>query len=199
MPSAQDILDAINGANNQLATANNSLNTANASLNTANTTLSDMDSKLDAIRTAILAVDADIQKVETLLQWGFTQLITLGQYTNQALFQNDKQNDTIICILEHISQNTCAILNEAHKQTKLQTMMGRNVDTLADLFAATHAEAELARRREDELRRRIEECCPPKPETPPCTYQPCPAPDQFREPPPKVQPPPDLGAGQLPR
>ena len=45
--------------------------------------------------------------VNATLTNGFNQLVTLGQYTNQALYQNDQQNDTIICLLEHISKNTC--------------------------------------------------------------------------------------------
>jgi hypothetical protein len=179
MASAQDILDSINGANTRLDNVNNKLDTANKTLND--------------IKAGVLAVDADVQKMQTLLQWGFSQLITLGQYTNQALFQNDKQNETMICILEHISQNTCAILNEAHLQTGLQKSLDKNTDTLADLYAATHAEAEMARKREDELRRKIEECCPPKLPPPPCDYKLCPAPEQWRQQPPEVQPPPRLG------
>ncbi len=186
MPSAQDILDSINGADARL-------DNVNTKLDTANNTLTDMDGKLDAIRNAIQAVDADVQKVQTLLQWGFSQLITLGQYTNQALFENDQQNQAMICILEHISQNTCALLNEAHTQTGLQTAIRHATHSLAELYAATHAEAELAREREAALRRKIEECCPPKTPEPLCNYQPCPAPAPLREPPPQVQPPPDLG------
>lgn len=188
MPSAQDILDSINGADSRL-------DGVNGRLDTANTTLTDLDGKLDAIRNALLALDTDVRKVQALLQWGFSQLITLDQYANQALDQNDRQNQTMICILEHISQNTCSILNEAHRQTHLQTVIERNVDTVADLYAATHAEAELSRRREDELRRKIEECCPPKPPLPACDYRPCPAPEPWRQEPPSVQPPPDSGGG----
>ena len=55
-------------------------------------------------------------------------MVTLGEYTNQALFQNAKQNDTIICILEHISKNTCELLNQSVIQTRLQTEMDKGVD-----------------------------------------------------------------------
>jgi hypothetical protein len=179
MASAQDILDSINGANTRLDNVNNKLDTVNSTLND--------------VKAGVLAVNNSIQQVQTLLQWGLSQLISLGQYTNQALFQNDKQNETMICILEHISQNTCGILNQATVQTRLQTSIDKNTDTLADLYAATHAEAELARKREDELRRQIEECCPPKLPPSACDYKPCPAPDQWRERPPEVQPPPRFG------
>lgn len=178
MASAQDILDSINGANTRLDNVNTKLDTVNSTLND--------------VKAGVLAVNTSIQNVQKLLQWGFSQLISLGQYTNQALFQNDKQNDTMICILEHISQNTCAILNEAHVQTRVQTSIEENTDTLADLYAATHAEAEMVRRREDELRRQIEECCPPKLPPLACDYKPCSAPEQWRERPPEVQPPPSF-------
>ena len=192
MPSAQDILDSINGANSRL-------DTVNKKLDSANSTLTDMDGKLDAIRAAILSVDADIQKVQALLQWGFSQLITLGQYTNQALYENDQQNQTMVCILEHISQNTCALLNEAHIQTGLQTAIRQFTGNLNELYAATHAAAELAREREAALRHKIEECCPPKAPEPVCTYAPCPAPPPLREQPPQVQPQPPFTGPQVPK
>jgi hypothetical protein len=183
MPSAQDILDAINAADGKLDNVNGKLDTANTSLN-------DIKGKLDAVKASVDAVDADVQKVEALLLWGFSQLITLGEYTNLALFQNDQQNDTMICILEHISKNTCSILNESHKQTELQESMRHSTKKIADLVAASHPEAEFAREREEALRREIEECCPPKRPEPVCHYVPCKAPDPLQQQPPQTQPPP---------
>jgi len=129
-----------------------------------------------------------VEHADSTRQWGFAQLIKLGQYTNLALFHNNQQNDTIICILEHISKNTCELVNEAHTQTTLQTSIKNNSSLLADLYAATHAEAALTREREEALRKQIEQCCPPKPPELPCGYQPCPAPDPLRERPPQVDP-----------
>jgi hypothetical protein len=185
MPSAQDILDSINGADSRL-------DNVNIKLDTANGTLTDMDGKLDGIKAAVLSVDADIQKLQALETWGFTQLITLGTYADLALAQNAKQNDTIICILEHISQNTCALLTEAHTQTALQTSIKESISALTELYAATHAEAELAREREEKLRKQIEACCPPPVPDPACTYRPCQAPPPLREQPPTTAPPPNL-------
>jgi hypothetical protein len=163
MPSAQDFLNAINGANNRLDGTN---------------------SRLDDVKAQLDLIHQSIEKVNQTLNWGFGQLITLGNYTNQALFQNDKQNETIICILEHISKNTCELWNESHKQTGLQINIDKNTTTLAELFAATHAEAALTREREQALKKQIEECCPPEPEPPPCGYQACPVPGDIPEPPP---------------
>ena len=185
MASASDFYNELKGANARLDDVKGKLDAANGKLD-------DIKGKLDDIRASVDAVRAEVQKVENLLQWGFAQLITLGQYTNLALFHNDQQNDTIICILEHISQNTCGILNEAHTQTGLQTIMKDNTTALADLYAATHAEAALTREREEALRTQIEGCCPPKPAEPACKYEPCPAPEPLRQGPPKVEPPPGV-------
>ena len=190
MPSAQDILDAIN----------NNTGVVGGKLDTVNNSLTVIQGKLDAINASVNAVDADVQKVDAdvqkvqqLLLWGFQQLVTLGQYTNQALFENDQQNDTMICILEHISQNTCGIVDEAHTQTGLQKSISHAVRKLADLYANSHAEAELAREERERLQDEIEKCCPPKPPEPVCVYQPCPAPPPFTQAPPVTQPPPQLG------
>jgi len=111
------------------------------------------------------------------------QLITLNIYTTQALYQNAQQNDTIICILEKISKNTCDLDNQSHLQTALQTAIRKDADALAELFAITHADAALTREREQALRHEIEKCCPPKPPPPICTYEPCPAPTPIGPPP----------------
>ncbi|SRR6266487_1711414 len=181
MASAQDVLDAVNGANGRLDGVNTRLDGVNGRIDGTNARLDDVKAKLDAVTKSI-------QDVNKTLNWGFGQLITIGNYTNQALAQNAAQNDTIICILEHISKNTCGILNETHAQTGLQTSIKDSTKVLADLYAATHAEAALTRAREEALRKQIEECCPPTVPPPPCDYAPCPAPRPLSEPPPRVDP-----------
>ena len=151
MASAQDVLDAINN----------------------NTTV--VRQKLDTLNASVNALDADVKLVQQLLLWGFEQLITLGQYTNQALFQNDNQNDTIICSLQQIAVNTCGIWNEADVQTELQKRTVSAAQKLAQLYAASHGDAAIALHRNAELLRRIEECCPCEPPKPVCDESPCPA------------------------
>lgn len=111
------------------------------------------------------------------------QLVALGQYTNQALYQNDQQNDTIICILEHISQNTCSLLNQSVIQTALQTEMESDIDGLESMFASANPAAALEQKRLHEMEEQIEKCCPPKKPEPPCTYRPCSAPPPIGPPP----------------
>ena len=155
MPSASDIFDQ---------------------LKTANHTLDSISGKLDALQTSTDAVRATVEQVGNALAGNFNQLITLTAYTNEALFHNDLQNDTIICILEKIAKNTCDLVNQSHLQTALQAIMQKNTTELAGMYALTHAEGALALEREQALRHEIEKCCPPKPPTPPCHDHPCPAP-----------------------
>src|SRR5689334_247395 len=124
MPSASDFYNELKGANSRLDGVNGRLD--------------DVKGKLDNLKAAVDAVRNAVDKVDQRLQWGFHQLIVIGNYTNQALFHNNLQNDTMICILEHISKNTCMLLNEAHLQTALQTTIKENTSLLADLYAATH-------------------------------------------------------------
>jgi hypothetical protein len=207
MPSAQDILDSINAARDRLGDQNGTsggvngrledikgrLDTANNDLNDIKGKLDTVNNKLDTLDATVKAVDSDIKIVQQLLLWGFEQLITLGQYTNQVLFHNDQQNDTMICQLQQISVNTCGIWNEAHLQTGLQTSIKHSAKKLADLFAATHAEAELAREERERLQTEIEKCCPPPQHQPICVEPPCPVPAPFTTQPPQTDPPPLVG------
>jgi hypothetical protein len=172
MPSAGDFLKAIHEVRDRL--------------DTVNTHLTTVEGKLDAI-------DADVKKVQQLLLWGFNQLITIGNYTNKALFHNNQQNDTMICQLQQIAENTCCTCNEAHIQTGLQEDIKAAMRQLADLYAATHGDAALTLEREAELRKQIDACCPPEPPAPACVEKPCPKPERFEEKPPKTEPPPRQG------
>jgi ABC-type transporter Mla subunit MlaD len=175
MPSSSDFMNKLNDIQNVLNTVNNTLNAK----------LTDIKNATDAVRASTDQVRGAVQHVDSTLTTGLNSLINIGNYTNQALFENAKQNETIICILEHISKNTCAILNEAHAQTKLQKSMERSAGLLAELYAVTHADAMLTHERMAALKRQIEECCPPKPESPPCSYEPCPEPKRLPEPKPE--------------
>ena len=175
MPSSSDFMNKLNDIQN-------ALNTVNATLNTK---LTDLKNATDAVKASTDQVRTAVQQVDATLNVGLSSLINIGNYTNQALFENAKQNETIICILEHISRNTCSILNEAHVQTRLQTSMEESASLLAELYAATHADAMLTHEKMAALKQQIEECCPPRPEPPACTYEPCKEPEPLPEPKPE--------------
>ncbi len=143
----------------------------------------DFYTQLQTINARLLDLTAAVNQVNATLTTGFGELVTLAQYTDLALSQNAKQNDTIICILEHISKNTCELLNQSVVQTRLQTEMEEDVDKLEAVYATTHADAALERERLRALKQQIEKCCPPPKPEPPCKYAPCPAPKPIGEPP----------------
>jgi hypothetical protein len=107
----------------------------------------------------------------------------LLQYADQALAHNSKQNDTIICILEHISHNTCELVNQATMQTALQTEMEEDIDALEGMFASANPAAALEQKRLHHLKEEMERCCPPKTPEPPCHYRPCAVPPALPDPP----------------
>ena len=143
------------------------------------------NNRLEAIKGNLVDVKGAVNDVNTTLKNGFNQLVTLGQYTNQALYQSDQQNDTIICLLEHISKNTCALVNQAALQTAAQLEMERDIGALESMFATVNAGAALEAKRLHALKEQIEKCCPPPQPVPPCEFAPCPAPKPIG-PPPKV-------------
>lgn len=116
---------------------------------------------------------------------GFVGVHARQDITNALLRYEIEQNDTIICALEHISKNTCELVNYAARQTSLQESIAADTAAQRHMFATVHADAALALARESELRQQIEMCCPTKPPPAPCAYEPCPAPRE-RTPPPKT-------------
>jgi hypothetical protein len=147
--------------------------------------LVEIGGKLDDLNATTQAIRADDDQLVNIENTDLGELVTLAAYTNQALYQNDLQNATIICLLEQISKNTCDLVNQSHLQTALQQTIEKNTMRLAEMFAATHGEAALALEREQVLRREIEKCCPPEQPPPPCQEKPCRAPQQI-DPPPQV-------------
>jgi hypothetical protein len=157
-----------------------------------NTHLVEVRTSVDNVKTSVDATKNAVNQVNTTLLNGFSQLVALGQYTNLALSQNAKQNDTIICILEHISQNTCGLLNQSVVQTRLQTEMEKDLDALESMYETVNGAAALERERLEALKRQIEACCPPPKRDAPCHYTPCPAPAKLPDPP-KPQEPKPIG------
>jgi chromosome segregation ATPase len=161
MPSADDLFNQLKAANNRLE---------------------DIKDRLLDVKSSTDLVKASVDQVNSTLNSGFSQLVSLGQYANEALWHNARQNDAIICILEHISKNTCELLNQSVIQTRLQTEMQKDIDALENMYEHVHADAALERERLLELKKQIEVCCPPPRPESPCKYAPCPAPPPLREP-----------------
>ena len=84
-----------------------------------------------------------------------------------------KQNEAILCNLNHISKNTCGALNEATEQTRLQRHIALSAERMKEILSSAHSAEALNLERLEHLRRDLEECCPKEPPPPACTDKPC--------------------------
>jgi hypothetical protein len=150
------------------------------------TELQGVNTRLDDVNSHLGTLEGLVTDVNNTLITGFGDLVKIGNYTNEALYDITQQNDTIICNLEKISKQTCQLVNEAYKQTRLQTSIERGTTKLVDMFSSVHAEAALDLERRTKLKEEIDACCPPRPEPPACVYEPCKKPEPI-ETPPKVK------------
>ena len=139
----------------------------------------------EQVRAAVEAAIAATKDVRDSLNNAASRLEALidGQYyANRALHHQTVQADTMICALEHISRNTCEILNEAHRQTGLLSGIRADTADMLDLARSANPAGALALDKTKELRREIERCCPPPEKVPACEYKPCPAPEPLEPP-----------------
>jgi hypothetical protein len=161
---------------NQLTDANGHLVAIDGDLQTVNTSV-------QAVNTSVQAVDADINGITTAIQTGFSQLYTIANYTNQLLQYEIQQNDTMVCYLEKITRQTCALLNEAALQTAAQQAMRADLDDLKQLYELANPAAAVEQARLEALKAQVEKCCPPPVPTPPCKFEPCKQPGDVPPPP----------------
>lgn len=140
-----------------------------------------VNGKLDQIDTNTFGQANAINNLDSDVNKGFKATVdalkTIAQIDIEAvklLFHLTQQADTMICALEHISQNTCGILTQVTIQTQLQTAIRNDADTIRDILEFAHPEGALGRQRLADLQAQIERCCPPEPPKPACTYEPCP-------------------------
>jgi hypothetical protein len=172
MASVQDVLDAIDEANARLG--------------------GDPQNPADSVNGHLATIEGLTAQINDTVKTGFTELVAIGTYTNEALYHLTDQGETIICNLEKITKQTCELVNQAHAQTQLQTSIEQSTAKLVDMFMTVHADAALDLERREGLQREIEECCPPKPIPPACVYEPCEKPERLEQ-------PPEVGAQEPPK
>lgn len=143
---------------------------------TANGHLTDIHNDLQAVKASTDAVNTSVKN-------GFAHLDTLVDFTNKLLSFEIKQNETIICNLEKISKQTCELVNQATRQTVAEEAMREELSDLKQLFELANPNAAVEQHRLEALERELRECCPPEQPEPPCTYEPCRAPDRPPTPP----------------
>ena len=149
----------------------------------ANGELSQIDQGIQTVNTSLQTVDTDVQATTAAVQSGFSQLYTIANYTNQLLLYEIQQNDTMICYLEKIARQTCALLNEAALQTAAQQAMRADLDELTELYELANPAAAVEQARLEALKAQVEKCCPPPVPTPPCKFEPCKQPGDVPPPP----------------
>ncbi len=166
MPSINDVF-------NELVQMNTNLNQVNNKLTQLHTDNVSLINGINTVNSSVSIVNNTLNNGFSNLATGLQAMIILQNFTNQALVHNDKQNDTIICELQKISQNTCRILNESHLQTGLQTSINANIEEVTEMYGHANSEAALAFNKLAELKNKIGKCCPPEPPKPVCINEPC--------------------------
>ena len=114
------------------------------------------------IITQLNTLDSDVKSGFTNIAQAMQILIALGMQTNQLLADNNKQNETIICWLTNIANTLCDIKHNTDREVALQTDLSttlHHIDDIGELVNGREA-VEVANR--DELKKRMDECCPPK-------------------------------------
>jgi hypothetical protein len=162
----------------------NELQAINANMQVLHTDNAGIIAGQAAIAASIAASTAAINDVRNSVDAGTAVLhsiATLQQVTNATLLHMSRQQDAMICALEAISRNTCAIHNEAHIQTKRQTVIAAAETALLDITRTVNPVAALDLDRREDQQRAIEKCCPPPVEAPVCTYRPCPTPPPLEQ------------------
>jgi hypothetical protein len=128
------------------------------------------------VRSSVDIVDGDIKSGFAATVNALHVIANIDIVAVKLLFHMTQQSDAIICALERISQNTCAILNQTTIQTRLQTSMAADTRVMRELAEIVNPAAALELERLDKLQAEIQRCCPPQTPLPACTYVSCPAP-----------------------
>jgi hypothetical protein len=166
MPSIGDIANDIETRLDDIKT--NTLNTSNNTSTVIN--------QLTQLNSAVVQVNSTAQLGFTNLAQGLGLLIQLEMQSNDLLASNDKQNQTIICWLDHIAHVLCDIKHNTDTELKVQKNISATLTDLDDVFDLVHAREAMEVRNQRQVEKRLEECCgKPDPEPPPC-FQNCEAP-----------------------
>lgn len=156
-----------------------SINDVFNELQAVNNTLNQLHADNVAEISAINQVNNSIGALHNDVSAGFTMLAQIEIAVAKLLFHLTQQADTMICALEHISQNTCGILTQTTIQTGLQTQMAADLHGVRELTEFAYPAAAVEQAKLAKLKAEVERCCPPEVPPPACTYQRCPAPRQL--------------------
>lgn len=130
----------------------------------------------NTINNSVNVLDGDVKAGFAATVNALQVIATIDIAAVKLLFHLTQQTDTMICALEHMSQNTCGILTQATIQTRLQQSMADDLHSASEILKLAYPAAALELDALAKLRAEVERCCPPKEQPPACTYEPCRAP-----------------------
>lgn len=180
MPTINEVWEQAQQINANLVTIHNDLTGLSNCCGVTNQRLTTLIPRVEETNDWLEEIRQLVNDGFAAMSSGFAGVLARQDITNALLHYQIEQNNTIICALEHISKNTCELLNHASRQTALQERIAADTAAQRHMFATAHPDAALALARETEMRREIEACCPPKPPTPPCALEPCERPGEIR-------------------
>ena len=180
MPSLDDVFSELQAINGRLDTLHND----SVALHAVDTAIKNA---VDANVTATNGVHAAVDDATAVLK----QIKSGQDVTNAILLHLARQADTMICSLEQVARNTCAILTESVRQTKLQDRIAASGAAMVDMTGTVHPGAALELARHAALKAATERCCPPPVDPPACEFKPCerPKPLDIKRDPPRDRPP----------
>ena len=129
------------------------------------------------IKNSLTTLNTNVQTGFANLGSGIAVVIDQQKVTNNLLDHNRQQNDTIICWLINIADLLCRILHRLNAQLLLQISMDDSLRQIKETLELVHGTETVEVLKRRELKKQIEECCPPEqPQPEPC-YEKCRTPD----------------------
>lgn len=132
--------------------------------------------QLSQLETKVDQVNSTAQLGFTNLAQGLAVLIQLGTQNNDLLESNDKQNQTIICWLDHIAHILCDIKHNTDIEVRLEKEMSTTLEHVDDILELVHAREAMEVMNQEEIEKRLEECCPKEEPAPRPCFENCASP-----------------------
>lgn len=137
----------------------------------------------NTIISQLTQLDIKVAQVNNTAQLGFTNLaqalavlIQLQTQNNSLLADNNKQNTTIICWLDHIAHVACDIKHNTDTEVKLQKEILAELSHLDDVLELVHAREAMEVKNQYDLEKRLDECCPKEEPVPQPCFRDCESP-----------------------
>jgi len=178
MPTINEVWEQAVQVNANLATVHNDLVALKGCCENTNRRLNDQIIRAEETNDWLEDLRQVVNNGFVAMTDGIRGIHARQELMIRLLAYQAEQNRTIICALENISRNTCQILDQADRQTQLQTRIAEDVTAVDQMYATSNPDSALVYQRHQEDLRKLEKCCPQKPRDPACTYRPCQSPSE---------------------